>query len=674
VERVDTILSGGVVLTMNRAMDLFANGAVAVRGDQIVAVGPVAAIRAEYQADQVIDCTGQIVMPGLVNAHTHVPMTLLRGIADDLRFDVWLLGYIMPTERNFVNPEFCRLGTLLACAEMIRSGVTMFADMYYFESVIAAATAESGMRAVCGQSIMKFPSPDADSYDESLAYTRKFIEEWKGHALIVPAVAPHAPYSCTDEILVACRDLAVEYDVPLLIHLAEMRQEVEDSRHEFGMPVIPRVKKLNLFDAKTLAAHCVHVDSGEIRTLHNHDVGVAHCPTSNLKLANGIAPITEMLARHLKVGIGTDGAASNNDLDMFEEVRLAAILAKGATLEPTVVPAKQALLMATRQGAEAMHMDDLTGSLESGKRADLIVLDRSALHFAPQFARDQDVIYSQVVYTAKSADVAHVMINGRWVMRDRQVLTVDEKAVVAQANALAGEIDAFLIAREGSILNKLIAIGGVAQDESFEIQVKAQISGEDALAPLFDDHRTQIVKQTHYRQYDTYFLFADEAQGRVRYREDDLLDEKGDVKTVRSRLTFTAPTKEREFEYAVLLSRSQFFAPADRPVRFYREYFRPVTERMVEKDRKRWHVLYKGVLFYVNLDTLSESPDGHQYIEVKSRTWSTRDAEYKAGLISEILADILKLTPEARLRKEYIEFAAAPIPAPDAPVPEISTS
>ena len=658
-ERVDKIVTGGLVLTMNQTMDLYPDGAVAVHNDQIVAVGPASVINERYAADEVVSCPGQIIMPGLVNAHTHVPMTLLRGIADDLRFDVWLMGYVMPTERQFVTPEFCRLGTLLACAEMIRSGITMFADMYYFEADIAAAAAQAGMRAVCGQTILKFPSPDADSYEASLAYTRQFIIDWKDHPLIVPAVAPHAPYSCTDEILTACKDLAVEFDVPLLTHVSESRLEVEESRRDYGMPVVPRVKKLGLFDAKTLIAHCVYVDSGEIRTLHNHDVGVAHCPSSNLKLANGIAPIAEMLERELKVGIGTDGATTNNDLDMFEEMRLVALLAKGATLEPTTLPAKQALLMATRLGAEAMHQSHLTGSLEVGKRADLIVVDRDTLHNSPQFTRNQDVAYSQIIYAAKSTDVLHVMINGKWVMRDRNLLTIDERAVIAQANALAHEIDTFLVGREGNVLNKLVAIGGVEQEESFEIQVKARINGVEALTPLLRDSRAQIVKKVHYRQYDTYFLFADESQGRVRHREDDTIGEKGEVENVRTRLTFTSPTKEREFDDAVLLSRSQFIAPADRPVRFYREYFRPNEERTLEKDRERWHLLYKGVLFYVNLDTMINPTLDGTFIEIKSRTWSLRDAEYKAGLISEMLVDLLGLTPEKRVRKEYIEFVPA---------------
>jgi 5-methylthioadenosine/S-adenosylhomocysteine deaminase len=659
MEQVDRILAGGMVLTVNQDMDLYQNGAVAIRGDSIVAVGPSEAILRQYTAAEVVRCDGQIIMPGLVNAHTHAAMTLLRGVADDLRLDVWLMGYVMPTEHRFVSPEFCRLGSLLACAEMIRSGVTMFADMYYFEADVAAATAQAGLRAVCGQTILKFPAPDADSYEESLAHTRQFIETWKGHPLIVPAVAPHAPYTCTDEILKACAELALEYDVPLLTHIAETRLEVEDSRRDFDMPVVPRVKKLNVLDAKTLAAHCVHVDSGEIRTLFNHNTGVAHCPTSNLKLASGIAPVAEMLERNLKVGIGTDGPASNNDLDMFEEVRLAAILAKGATLDPTILPAKQALTMATRLGAEAMHQAHLTGSLEVGKRADLIVVDRSPLHNTPSFERDSDAVYSQIVYAAKSTDVAHVMVNGAWLMRDRKVLTVDEAAVMKEAAAIAKQIDSFLIAREGNVLNKLIAIGGVEQEESFEIQVKARLPDPTSIDTLLKNHLVQVVRHTHYRQYDTYFLFADESQGRVRYREDDLVNAQGEVESVRTRLTYTSPTKEREFDDAVLLSRSQFIAPADRPLRFYREYFRANELREIHKERLRWHILYKGVLFYVNIDTMMLPKVEGTFLEIKSQTWSKRDAEYKATLLSEILVDILGVTPEKRVRKEYVDFALA---------------
>src|SRR5437762_2315201 len=438
--RCDTLLINATLLTLDRSFTIHRSGAVAIAGDSIAAVGPGAET---YAAADTIDCGGRVVMPGLVNAHTHVPMTLLRGLADDLRLDVWLMGYMMPVEREFVSPDFVRLGTRLGCAEMIRSGVTCFADMYYFEEAIAEATAEAGMRALCGQTVLRFPTPDATSYEDSLARARDFIERWRGHPLIVPAPAPHAPYTCTPEILRACAELAVEFDVPLHIHLAETALEVESSRREHGMPVVPWVKKQGLFEAKVLAAHCVHVDEGEIRALKNFNAGVAHNPTSNLKLGAGVAPVARMLELGVNVGIGTDGPASNNDLDMFEETRLAALLAKGIGGDPTALPARDALSMATRLGACALHLDHITGSLEAGKRADLIVLDVETLHNAPAFSRDPNGIYAQIVYASKSTDVSDVMCNGRWLMRDRELTTLDENELRQAAGVEARRVDAF---------------------------------------------------------------------------------------------------------------------------------------------------------------------------------------------------------------------------------------
>src|SRR5260221_6524811 len=478
----DLLLTNAVVLTMDPQFTVYRAGAVAVTGDSIVAVGPGAL---SYQAAETIDCGGRVVMPGLVNAHTHVPMALLRGLADDLRLDVWLMGYMMPVERAFVSPDFVRLGTRLGCAEMIRSGVTCFADMYYFEDAIAEATAAAGMRALCAQTVLRFPTPDATSYEESLARARDFIQRWRGHPLIVPAPAPHAPYTCTPEILRACAELAVELDVPLHIHLSETIQEVDDSRRLNGMPVVPWVKKHGLFGAKVLAAHCVHVDDGEIRALKSANAGVAHNPSSNLKLGAGVAPVARMLELGVNVGIGTDGAASNNDLDMFEETRLAALLAKGTGGDATAIPARTALAMATRIGASAMHMDHLTGSLEGGKRAELIVLDLDRLHNVPAFAHCANRIYSQIVYASKSTDVVDVMCNGRWLMRHRALLTLDERELREAARGEASRIDAFLSSREVSVLQKLVAVGGAVEQESFEVQVKARVpSAAQVLAAI----------------------------------------------------------------------------------------------------------------------------------------------------------------------------------------------
>ncbi|RMF28012.1 MAG: CYTH domain-containing protein [Chloroflexi bacterium] len=654
----DTLFIHGTVVTMDEHFTVIPDGAVAVQGDQIAAVGTTEEILAQGEAKEVVDCTGMAVIPGLINAHTHVPMTLLRALADDLRLDVWLHGYMMPVEREFVNPDFVRLGTLLGCAEMIRSGTTCFADMYYYEDDVAAATAEAGLRAVCAETILRFPSPDALSYEESLAYSREFIERWLGHPLIVPSVGPHAPYTATPEMLQAAAELALEYDVPLQIHLNETALEVQESRDEHGMPPIPWVKKQNVFQAKTLAAHCVHVDDGELHTLLHHNVGVAHNPTSNLKLASGVAPVPRMLELGLHVGIGTDGPASNNDLDMFEEVRLAALLAKGISGNPQALPARQALALATIEGARAIHLSHLIGSLEVGKRADIVVVDLSGVHLTPKFARDPDAIYSQLVYAAKAADVRHVWVNGRPLMRDWQLLTLDEPVLQAEAQAIARRIDAFLVAREGNVLDKLVAISDVEIDETFEVQVKVRLDDPSVIEAALQREDIDVVKPTIRRQYDTYFFFDDPEQGRLRYREDEVLDEEGNIKEVFYRLTLTGPAKEREYANAVLLSRSRYNAPATRSLRFYREYFQPAGEREVHKERKRWRIIYRDTGFAVNLDRILHPPTEGYYLEIKSRTWSKADAELKARFISELLA-ILGVEARKLERQEYFDLVEA---------------
>ena len=655
MQQVDTVITNALVLTMDEDLKQYFPGAVAIKGDRILAVGREDEIKQEYSAQETIDCAGKILMPGLVNAHTHVPMTLLRGLADDLRLDVWLMGYMMPVEREFVSPEFVRLGTLLACAEQIRSGVTTFNDMYYFEEDVAQAAADAGMRAVCGQTVMKFPAPDAASFEDSLLMAREFIQRWKDHPLIVPAVAPHAPYTCTAEILHATAELAREFDVPLHTHLSETAFEVENMREEQGVPVIPYVKKQGLFEAKVIAAHCVHIDIGEIRTMQDAGAGVAHNPSSNLKLASGFAPVTRMLETGLNVGIGTDGPASNNDLDMFEEVRLAAFIAKAVTNDPTSLPAPQALLMATRLGAQALHIGHLTGSLEPGKRADLILVDVSPLHNSPSFKRGPDNAYAQIVYASKSTDVSDVMVNGRWLMRDRQLLTLNEVQLLHQAEEIARKIDAFLIEREQSVLSKLIALGGSLEQESFEVQVKVRITDPDAIIQALKRPELEIVRKRHYREHDVYFFFDDPAQGRLRYREDDFIDDtKGTVTNVRTRLTLLGRKREGTFEDQVLLSRSRYIAPASQPLRFYREYFKPRSEVAIEKDRLRWLITYKDTEFFVNLDEVKQPALGY-YLEIKTRTWSRRDAERKAQLASALLA-VLGASDGEKVTADYIDL------------------
>ncbi len=652
---VDILLYNALVLTMDEKMTQYDPGAVAVLGDSIVAVGPEDEIKKEYSAKETFDCGGKVLMPGLINAHTHVPMTLLRGIADDLRLDVWLQGYLWPVEREFVSPEFVRLGTLIACAEFIRSGVTTFNDMYFFEEDVAKATAEAGLRAICGQSVLKFPTSDAPSFEDGLARARDFIQRWKGHPLIVPAIAPHAPYTTTPEMLRESAQLAKEFDVPLHTHLAETSFEVENMRNENNMPVIPYVKKQGLFEAKVIAAHCVHVDIGEIRTLKNHGAGVSHNPSSNLKLASGFAPVTKMLEIGLNVGIGTDGPASNNDLDMFEEVRLASFVAKAASNDPTSVPAQTALSMATRIGAQALHLGHLTGSLTPGRRADLIVVDTSPLHNSPRFRRDPNNAYAQIVYAAKSTDVSDVMVNGKWLMRGRELLTLNEKDLLAQAQEVAKKIDAFLIEREQSVLSKLIALGGSMEEESFEVQVKVQLADPAKVKEGLGRPEIEIGRVRHYDQHDTYFFFDDPAQGRIRYREDEFLDERGNVTATRPRLTLVGQKREGAFANEVLLSRSRFLAPATQSLRFYREYFKPTREVELNKDRYRWLIRYKETEFFVNLDDVQTPPLGH-FLEIKSRTWSRGDAERKAELVNELLS-LLGAAGQPTVTQDYIELA-----------------
>lgn len=653
---IDYLLTNAHVLTMDKDLNQYPSGAVAVKDDAIVAVGDERALKEKFNPAEIIDCRGKVLMPGLVNTHTHVPMTLLRGLADDLRLDVWLMGYMMPVEREFVSPEFVRLGTSLACAEMIRSGVTTFADMYYFEDHVARATADAGMRALCAQSVMKFPTPDSASFEEGLAYARNFIQEWKGHPLIVPSVAPHAVYTCTEEILRATSALAVEFDVPLHTHIAETALEQENSRKDMGMPVVPYMKKQTIFEAKVLAAHCVHVDEGEMRTMLHAGAGVAHNPSSNLKLASGIAPVRRMLEVGLNVGIGTDGPASNNDLDMFEEIRLAALISKVATNDPTTLPAPLVLLMATRMGANAMHIGDITGSLEPGKRADLIMVDTNPVHNAPRFERDPNGVYSQLVYAAKATDVTDVMINGKFVLRSQKLLTLDEQELLKQGQEYARRIDTFLIKREKSVHAKLIAIGGAIEEESFEVQAKVKVAERQPVidALLAKPEVIKVIRKRHYREYDTYFLFDNDEREKLRYREDHFINDQDEITNVRSRLTHIGQAREHKYPNQVLLSRSRFFAPATQSLRFYREYFKPAAEHEIEKDRLRYLVEYKKTEFFINLDEILK-PAGGEFAEIKSRTWSQKDAEVKSRLISELLLE-LGLSLDDVVSEDYFEM------------------
>jgi 5-methylthioadenosine/S-adenosylhomocysteine deaminase len=653
----DILLINGLAVTMNALGDLIPQGAVAIRNRDIVGVGSTEAILAEWEAPDVLDCQGAAILPGLINTHTHVPMSLLRGLADDLRLDVWLFGYMLPVEREFVSPEFCRWGTLLSCAEMIRSGVTCFADMYYYEHEVAQAVADAGMRAICAETVMKWPTPDAESYDESLALCREFIEAWKGHPLVSPAVGPHALETSTPELLREAAQLAAEQEVPLLVHVAETLGGVEEVHKLYGASPVEVLEQYGALRAEgpVLAIHCVHITEGERAILARKGVGVAHNPTSNLKLASGLADVAAMVEAGIAVGIGTDGPASNNDQDLFEEMRLAALLPKGMTLDPTVLPAQQAFAMATIGGARALGLERIIGSLEAGKRADIAVLALDCVHNVPHFDLSPDNTYSRLVYAAKSHDVQHVLIDGRWVMRDRALLTLDEGQIRAEAQRIAAQVGAFLARREQSLLDKLVALGTLQWTETYEVQVKAWVPDEEALvARLLACPEVMVLKRSERKQYDTYFLFEDPEAGIIRYREDYLLDRGVEVRPIYS-LTLRGAAVEREYTDSVLLSRSRFTADADRSLRFYREYFQPREERKVDKIRHRWRIKYRGVDFAVNLDRLIQPLSEGAYLELKARTWSKQDALQKAEMISALL-DMLAVDKAGLVQDEYVSF------------------
>jgi 5-methylthioadenosine/S-adenosylhomocysteine deaminase len=651
----DIVLLDGLVVTMNALGEQIPQGAVAIKGPSIVAVGSKEQVLAEWEGTEVVDCRGTAIIPGLVNAHTHAPMSLFRGLVDDQRLDVWLFGYMLPVEREFVGPEFCRWGTLLSCAEMIRSGVTCFADMYYYEHEVAAAAADAGMRAVCAETVMKWPTPDAESFDVALALCRGFVEKWRGHPLIVPAIGPHAVETSTPELLLECGRMASEYDVPVLIHIAETAGGADEARALFGVQPVEALEHHGLLKARVLAAHCVHVTPAERSLMEKYRVGVAHNPTSNLKLASGVADVVRLIEAGLSVGIGTDGPASNNDQDMFEEMRLAALLPKGVTLDPTAVPARQAFAMATIEGARALGLDQITGSLENSKRADIAVVELGRLHNVPHFELSPENTYSQLVYAAKSSDVRHVLVDGRWLMRDRMLLTIDEARVHAEAERIGAQVGAFLARREQSLLDKLVALGTLQWGETYEVQVKLVVPDEEALRiRLSSSPELMIIKPSERKQYDTYFLFSEPEGGMIRYREDYLLDRGLEVKPIYS-LTLRGPTVEREFADSVVLSRSRFTAEADRSLRFYREYFQPQAEKRVDKIRRRWRVKYQGVDFAVNLDRLTAPDSAQVYFEIKSRTWSKSDAYQKAEMISKLL-DVLAVDRSHLVQEEYVSF------------------
>ncbi len=430
LKRIDLIVSGGTVVTMDKDRRVIEDGAVAVAGGRIVAVGKRAELEGKYTAREVIDATGRVVIPGLINGHTHVPMTLFRGIADDLDLNEWLTKFIFPAEAKNVTEDFVRVGTQLGLAEMIRGGTTTYCDMYYFEDAVADETSRAGVRGILGETVIKFPVPDNKTFAEAMRYTERYVAKWRGNALITPAIAPHAPYTVLEEQLKEVRAFSDRTGAPIVIHVAETRKEVDDITKEKGARPVEYLARIGFLGPRVIAAHTVHVNEKEIELLRDFKVGAVHNPQSNMKLASGIAPLPQMLASGVAVGLGTDGAASNNDLDMWEEMDTTAKLHKVNTFDPRVLPAQDVFALGTIGGARALHLDAEIGSLEVGKRADIAVVDLDSLHQTPRYN-----IYSTLVYATKASDVRTVVIEGRIVMRDRQLLTLDETLIKQKARA-----------------------------------------------------------------------------------------------------------------------------------------------------------------------------------------------------------------------------------------------
>jgi 5-methylthioadenosine/S-adenosylhomocysteine deaminase len=439
-QNVDLVVTHGIVVTMDGKRAIYQDGAVAVRSDSIVAVGPSSDLESRFKTAQEIDAHGALVLPGFINGHTHVPMTLFRGLHDDVTLNDWLYKYIFPAEAKNVNEEFVRWGTRLAAAEQIRAGVTTFADMYYFEDTIAEETNAAGMRGVLGETFIDFPAPDNKSEAEMLAYTEKFLKRWQGDPLIHAAPAPHSIYTCSKKTLQDSAALARKYHAPILIHVAEMKKEWEDSLKNNGMSPVAYLDKIGVLGPDIVAAHCIFVDEADRKLLAERGVGCVHNPSSNMMIASGVSPVAEMRAAGVSVGLGTDGpAGSNNDLDLMEEIDLAAKLAKISKMDPLGLNAKSVVEMATIDGARAIHLEKEIGSLEVGKKADLALISLNEPNAVPMYD-----IYSQIAYSLKGIDVETVIIGGKVVMRGHRLLTIDEPRVLEKAREYGKSVKASL--------------------------------------------------------------------------------------------------------------------------------------------------------------------------------------------------------------------------------------
>ena len=434
-ERVDLLVLGGTVVTMDPERRILHDAGIAIRDGRIIALDTAVAIRSKYSALQTINADSKLIVPGLINGHTHIPMTLFRGLADDLDLQEWLTKYIFPAEAKNVTEEFVRVGARLGLAEMIRGGTTTYCDMYYFEDAIADETAKAGVRGVLGETVIDFPVADNKTHAEAMAYVERFVSHWKGHELIVAAIAPHAPYTVSEEHLKAIRAFSDRTGAPIVTHISETKREVDDSLKAKGASPVVYLDRIGFLNERVIAAHMVWPQDGETNILKKRGVGVVHNPQSNMKLASGVSPVPRMMQEGLLVGLGTDGAASNNDLNMWEEMDTSAKLHKVFSGDPRVLSAQQAFELATIRGAQALHLEKEIGSLEVSKRADLLIIERDSLNQIPLYN-----VYSDLVYATKSNDVQTVVINGRVVMRNRRLLTLNETEIKRSARVFREKI------------------------------------------------------------------------------------------------------------------------------------------------------------------------------------------------------------------------------------------
>jgi 5-methylthioadenosine/S-adenosylhomocysteine deaminase len=439
-EAVDLLVTGATIVTMDADRHVWEDGSIAIKGDSIVAIGPAQGLLGRYEAPQAIDAKGKLIIPGLINGHTHIPMVLMRGLIDDVTLDDWLRKYIFPAEARNVTEDYVRWGSRLALAEMIRSGTTTFADMYYFEDAEAEETKAAGLRGFLGETWIDFPAPDNKSEAEMAAYTEKYLRKWQGDPLIHASVAPHSIYTCSEKTLKDAAALARKYHAPILIHVAEMQKEYIDSLAKNGSTPVQYLERIEFLGPDVLAAHCIWVDYTDMKILAERQVGCVHNPSSNMMLASGVAPVVDERAAGMRVGLGTDGpAGSNNDLDMMEEMDLASKLQKTNRVDPRALGSQGALEMATIEGARALHMEKEIGSLEPGKKADLVILNLDVPNAVPVYD-----VYSQIVYALKASEVETVLVGGKPLLHDGKLLTVDEAQAMAKAKLYAKQVQASL--------------------------------------------------------------------------------------------------------------------------------------------------------------------------------------------------------------------------------------